>query len=1165
MRTPRITRPSHLVAVAAVMVATAAILLVAINQGSASAATGPPGPPGNPLAHLIVPDGEAPRIRVSWDAADTPATGYTISRSDGQSFETAGATTYSDHAVEPGESYSYTVAARNAQGASAASDTTSASVPPAPSMPGDFAGNIGELSAADEHPTISLTWAASTVPTAAACETSYPLQDYVVTRTSGDETTEVATPASGDTSFTDTTAAFATIYTYRITARSAIGSSPISEVSLAIPVRPVDPPTDVSTSIADPFDGTVSLSWNPPAEGPDITGYTVLRNGASIADGVAATTHADDTAQAGVAYSYTVQAHSADNVSAASDAAAIEAPAPPSDVTAAKSDQGVSLTWSAPTAGKVDQYRVERQPADQGWTSIADTTETSHSDATAQTGVSYRYRVQHRNQHGGSTWTESNRITLLAAPGAPTGVTATADGNDNVVTWTAPADSTVEGYRVRHHDGDGAWTTIADALTDTTHRHDDAAADVTHHYGVQAYNSAGDGPWSEDATTMRITPPAAPATVSAAVDGNDIVVTWERPDTVHIDGFTVGHRTDVNDQYTTSPQTPADATSYRIDDVTGDVTYHIAVKTHNQAGESAWSDETTTLRRIAPSMPTSVTATVGNDNIVVSWQAPETGTADGYRVEYRESGSETAQTVELAATATSYTHADTVEGTEYQYRVQAHNTAGASAWTDPVTARRLSIPAAPTGVTAKPSGSVIVVEWTPPENGIIDTYEVRYGIADGDSTQTVSIAAPANQFIHIEPTGDTRYRYDLRARNDAGDSAWSNVAYAMRVVPPPMPTNLSVVIHEEDLFVSWTAPSSGIVDSYEVELRQAEHVLWTRFEVANTSTTYTHDSPTPGTNYEYRVRAVNSGGVSDWTTPVSEVWFEGAAPPAVYKPQPLGKRLIIRWEPSTTEGVTGYELRIRVDGGEWEVTQLDADTRLRFDNWSSEDDLREYSMRAMIDDVAGSWSPIYEVVIAQPADVHNVRANTEGYNKVRLHWDIPDEGRPSIFAIEAKHGDGDFSQVGSVSGYETTFLTGAQPYETTYQYRVRGKNNVRIKGPVAADGTVSVTMPQEPVQYDTAVQRLRVTMEDSTTPVLTWNAPERHVDSTLGYRIFRKTTSDHRPIDHQNHILVTLTNKLTFTDRSARPGFTYLYAVTPYRSLTPALGTTSPPLTVRTW
>ncbi len=191
MRTPTLSKRPR-IATAAVLTAVAIIVAVA-HQGMATANTGPPETPANPLAHLIVPDGESPRVRVSWDA-DTSATGYTITRGDGTTFEAAGtATTYSDRAVEPGETYSYTVAARNSQGVSAASETASASVPPAPSMPGDFAGNIGELSAADEHPTISLTWAASTVPTAAACETSYPLQDYVVTRTSGDETTEVAT------------------------------------------------------------------------------------------------------------------------------------------------------------------------------------------------------------------------------------------------------------------------------------------------------------------------------------------------------------------------------------------------------------------------------------------------------------------------------------------------------------------------------------------------------------------------------------------------------------------------------------------------------------------------------------------------------------------------------------------------------------------------------------------------------------------------------------------------------------------------------------------------------------------------------------------------------------------------------------------------------------
>ena len=81
MRIPRLpARPW--VAVAAV-VAAAAILLTVVHQGNANADTGPPDTPGNPLAHLIVPSNEDPRIRLSWDAPDTPVSGYTIARTDG--------------------------------------------------------------------------------------------------------------------------------------------------------------------------------------------------------------------------------------------------------------------------------------------------------------------------------------------------------------------------------------------------------------------------------------------------------------------------------------------------------------------------------------------------------------------------------------------------------------------------------------------------------------------------------------------------------------------------------------------------------------------------------------------------------------------------------------------------------------------------------------------------------------------------------------------------------------------------------------------------------------------------------------------------------------------------------------------------------------------------
>ena len=84
MRIPRTTiRPW--VATAGI-VAAAAILLTVLHQGDATANTGPPDTPGNPLAHLIVPSNEDPRIRLSWDTPDTPVSGYTITRTDGQEF-----------------------------------------------------------------------------------------------------------------------------------------------------------------------------------------------------------------------------------------------------------------------------------------------------------------------------------------------------------------------------------------------------------------------------------------------------------------------------------------------------------------------------------------------------------------------------------------------------------------------------------------------------------------------------------------------------------------------------------------------------------------------------------------------------------------------------------------------------------------------------------------------------------------------------------------------------------------------------------------------------------------------------------------------------------------------------------------------------------------------
>ena len=583
---------------AAVIATVIALLAVMAHQGAAAADGQPPPAPQNPMAHLIAGDGQGPQVRVSWDApAQGTAASHTVSRNDSETFEVpGGATTYSDQTILPGTAYSYTVTAENAAGSSPASAPATAQVPPAPSTPGNLAGSVAEPQAADETATVTLTWTASTVPEAASCETAYPLTGYTIVRSGGDHETELGTADAGATSFTDSTAAFSTDYTYRVIAQSAISASPASETLVEVFSQPVLPPTGLTASIADPFDGSTSLSWTAPSEGAVIVQYSVHRylgpdpyEGTDIPVTMTVTAPqtsvVDDTAEAGVTYSYLVIAQSAFNVSLPSDTVAIEAPAPASGLTATAAAGAIDLAWNAPAAGTPGDYRVERQPLNGEWTRIADTTATSHSDNTVQPNAAHRYRVQHRNRHGGSSWTLSNPVDVIAKPDTPGGLSVEQEDTDNVLSWTEATAAVIDGYRLRRRVDDGEWKTVMDRAGrgDTGYRHENAAADVMHRYAVRSYNAAGSSEWSEPVSTMRVTPPDTPANLAAVVDGSHFLVSWDRPGAVHLDGYQVRARTGEESTGATEDMASG-VTSHRIVDPIPNTLYRISVRAINAGG-----------------------------------------------------------------------------------------------------------------------------------------------------------------------------------------------------------------------------------------------------------------------------------------------------------------------------------------------------------------------------------------------------------------------------------------------------------------------------------------------------------------------------------------------------------------------------------------------------
>ena len=100
------------------------------------------------------------------------------------------------------------------------------------------------------------------------------------------------------------------------------------------------------------------------------------------------------------------------------------------------------------------------------------------------------------------------------APGAPTGLTATADRQTVIdLSWTAPTDTgggAITGYRIEVlPDGGTTWTdVVADTgSTGTTYRHPNRTPGATYQYRVSAINSAGTGPASGTASATTGAPP----------------------------------------------------------------------------------------------------------------------------------------------------------------------------------------------------------------------------------------------------------------------------------------------------------------------------------------------------------------------------------------------------------------------------------------------------------------------------------------------------------------------------------------------------------------------------------------------------------------------------------------------------------------------------------
>ena len=595
-----------------------------------------------------------------------------------------------------------------------------AAVPAALGAPATVPGAPTGLTATPGDTTVVLAW---TAPSSNGGSAIIGYNVYEGTTPGGESTTPVngGTPVV-PTTLTVTGLTNATTYYFTVKAVNTVGTSAVSNEAWAIPAATV--PGAPTSVVGTAGDLSATVTWTAPTDpgGSNITSYTV-----TAADGTAASRgHQTCTWTTGTltctltgltngdSYDFTVTATNSLGTSAASTASnvvipVVTAPLAPTGVVATPGSTSVALSWTAPANGgsAITGYNVYEgtTPGGESTTPVNGTliTGTTTTVTGLTNATTYYFTVKAVNAVGPSP--ASSEVFAIpsvttAAPGAPTGVNATAGFGSATVTWTAPASSggsAISSYKVTaadsttSHNGGQTCTWATGPLTCTLTGLTDGDS---YTFTVTATNSVGTGAAStaSNAVTPAISAPLAPTGLTAVPGNHKVVLTWTTPSNGggDIHGYNLYEAATAGGENYSAPVNGGvliTGTSATVSSLTNGDTYYFTVKAVNSAGSSAASNEAFAIPdETVADAPQDVDATAGpNGSAVVNWTAPlDSGGSiiTGYAVT-PYIGTTAEASVVFNNTATTETLTGLNPGIAYTFTVAATNASGNGASSAP--------------------------------------------------------------------------------------------------------------------------------------------------------------------------------------------------------------------------------------------------------------------------------------------------------------------------------------------------------------------------------------------------------------------------------------------------------------------------------------------------
>ena len=929
---------------------------------STSASEYPSTVPGKPAAPTLAVKDVS--LGVSWSApagdGGAAITGYKVGRCSASCSNDAGwtvktltetGTTTDLTGLTNGTAYQVRVAAVNRSGDSAWSDTTTetpADEPDAPAAP--------TVTVWNQQLTVSWTAPADN----GASITDYDVQYRACTATDGDTavltcannpTWGAWTDRTGETNSDTTTSVTLssltndTAYQVQVRAANSVGESSWSTATKATPTaQKPDVPAAPSLTYGD---GSLGVTWTAPAD-----------NGASISD-------------------YDVQ-YRACTLS--------------TDLTCSDSN---TATWESTWTDRTGE-------------TTSDTTR-SATLSSLTNGTAYQVQVRAGNSVGESEWSTSGSEYPSTVPGKPAAPTLSVKDQGLGVSWSAPSSTggaAITGYKVgrcsANCSNDANWTVKTLTTTGTTTDLTSLTNGTAYQVRVAAVNRSGDSAWSDTATETPADEPDTPAAPTVTVWNQQLTVSWTAPadNGASITDYDVQYRactllTDLtcSDSNTatwgswtarTGETTSDTTTSVTLSGLTNDTAYQVQVRGANSVGESSWSTATkATPTAQKPDQPGAPTLTHGNASLSVSWSAPANNGASisDYDVQYRACTYSTDLTCADSSTATwestwtdrtGETNSDTTtsttlgsltNGTAYQVQVRAANSVGESDWSTSASEYPSTTPGKPAAPTLSVKDQSLGVSWSAPSStggAAITGYKVGRCSTNcsNDANWTVKTLTTAGTTTDLTSlTNGTAYQVRVAAVNRSGDSAWSDTATETPADEPDAPGAPTVTVWNQQLTVSWTAPTDNgaTISDYDVQYRactlstdltcsDSNTATWgswtdrTGETNSDTSTSVTIDSLTNDTAYQVQVRAANSVGESTWSTatkatPTAQKPDKPAAPSLTYG----DTSLTVSWTAPANNGasISDYDVQYRACTLSTDLTCADSNTATWASSWTA--------------------------------------------------------------------------------------------------------------------------------------------------------------------------------------------------------------------------------------